>query len=890
MIIVVNGIRVEVPVTSNYEFRESLMKDNLLFVAFELKDRAEFPIGSYVEVDNTKYVLLDNYEPQEFEGGFRYEMEFEHEFFKVKNKLFTYKEQVVETSWNIRADAMTVMQTVVDAINRELGVIETYAVDDTLVGTKLIEFNNVSIFDGLNKIAEAWNTEWWYDGVIHLGKASKGEPFKLEVGDNIGVPRVQRKDKQYTRFYAFGSERNIPQDYNAGANMVYAKKRLALPQGFIDVRPNLTIDEIVPYVVEFPDIYPRSQLEITNVEVEVKDYVESDGTIADKKIYYYTIEVGSFKLTQDLVLNDEVPQITFDSGVLVGETFDLNIDKGITIIYQEEGGWILPNATLRPQVGDKVIFSNIKMPQEYIDDAEAELERETLKLIEEKTEDNREFVVETNLNNTKELFVGDNVLLVNGDWSLNTRVIKREVSYEYPEIGTYTLSNFYQKGVFRELKEDINRISSETRLLNAMQIQAQYDANRLGNNSQRVNDFIVNYEKYGNIGILVYPAGVYDAEKEYVATEIERPMVEFEGGRYILNKQGTFKGVTPEDGDIWMKTTDFQAIYTQILFAEFAKLGSFVFSGDFMMSQFGYDNDGNLTQDYHNFPSNFRPVYKVNGKTGDVEMNDATINNAVLNNVYARGTIASQMARYNAEFGSVTIDFDKGYVSYLEKAPEWASMAGEFLLPKKVKQKHVNTEMLFVWDKPYESLSTLKNIPLLIPTKYVYNGEVYPIAIGGGWDRDPNTRGGIVEKLSLFVSNKGTPSDNPDELVEVNYSIGSLDANQFGTLVVRNNVSYIQNNAFPLPIKGSNRLIGKALLDFFPINMIIFNNTEDILTYELESDILGREIAFMPVNKNIKTYSLNAQVRECNQWTKHTATKVFSLSSNNSWQLTWDNK
>lgn len=649
MIIVRNNKEVEVPLTSGYQFRESLMKDNLLIVSFELKDRETFPIGSYILIDAKKYVLLDNYEPEQVEGGFKYEMEFEHEFFKIKNKLFTYKGQVVETAWNIRADAMTVMQTVVDAINRELGVVVSYAVDDKLVGTKLLEFNNVNIFDGLNKIAEAWDTEWWYDGVIHLGKASKGEYFRLEVGNNIGVPRVQKKDKQYTRFYAFGSTKNIPQDYAPNASLVYADKRLSLPNGFIDVRPNLTIDEIVPYVVEFPNIYPRSQLVIEDVKLETKDYTDSDGKIVpEKKIYYYTIKVKDFELTQDLILPNQIANITFDSGVLVGETFEVNIDKGIKLIYKEESGWILPNATLRPQVGDKVIFSNIKMPPKYVTDAEAELERETRKLIDEKTEDNREFVVETNLNNTKELFVGDNVLLVNGNWSLKTRVIKREVSFDDPEIGVYTLANFYQKGVFRELKEDINRISTETRLLNAMQIQAQYDNNRNGNNSQRVNDFILNYEKYGNIGILVYPAGVYDETKEYTATEIERPMVEYNGGRYILNKQGTFKGVTPEDGDIWNKTTDFKAIYTQILFAEFAKLGSFVFSGDFMMSQFGYDNDGNLTQDYQNFPTNFNPIFQVNGKTGDVVMNDATINNATLNNVYANGKIANKPFKVEA--------------------------------------------------------------------------------------------------------------------------------------------------------------------------------------------------------------------------------------------------
>ncbi|WP_185956462.1 phage tail spike protein [Changchengzhania lutea] len=43
------------------------------------------------------------------------------------------------------------------------------------------------------------------------------------------------------------------------------------------------------------------------------------------------------------------------------------------ISYEDENGLVLPNATLKPEIGDKYVLHDIIMPQIYIDNTEAEL-------------------------------------------------------------------------------------------------------------------------------------------------------------------------------------------------------------------------------------------------------------------------------------------------------------------------------------------------------------------------------------------------------------------------------------------------------------------------------------------------------------------------------------
>lgn len=98
------------------------------------------------------------------------------------------------------------------------------------------------------------------------------------------------------------------------------------------------------------------------------------------------------------------------------------------------------------------------------------------------------------------------------------------------------------------------------------------------------------------------PEGVYDAGKTYVCTISKTPLVLQGTSYYYLQDEGSFQGVDPAtsaiEGGAWAKADSFQMVIAEMLFANFGKLASAVFAGDFMLSQYG--NHGN-SSDYTQF-------------------------------------------------------------------------------------------------------------------------------------------------------------------------------------------------------------------------------------------------------------------------------------------------
>lgn len=111
-------------------------------------------------------------------------------------------------------------------------------------------------------------------------------------------------------------------------------------------------------------------------------------------------------------------------------------------------------------------------------------------------------------------------------------------------------------------------------------------------------------------GRLPFPAGKWDANTTYTATDDITPIVYYEDGKtyYVMRKNGSVTGLNPvEDygnpaGDpTWMPFENLKAVFTEILMTRFAKLASALFWDDYMFSQHGKDADGNDTKDYGMF-------------------------------------------------------------------------------------------------------------------------------------------------------------------------------------------------------------------------------------------------------------------------------------------------
>lgn len=193
---------------------------------------------------------------------------------------------------------------------------------------------------------------------------------------------------------------------------------------------------------------------------------------------------------------------------------------------------------------------------------------------------------------------------------------------------------------------------------------------------------VVSDGENGKTGRMFYPAGEYSSTKTYNRTDDLCPVVLSNGYYYYLKKDSNVVSGThyaPGNTTYWELAYNFNMIFTEALFASFAKLGSFVVSGDFFISQYGtlYEGStasvignsnysqtvgGHLPYTYfdssdpwvNTLPSSgnykFRPALVINARTGETYQNSAhvrgevhatsgTFNNVSVSNANVSGNI-----------------------------------------------------------------------------------------------------------------------------------------------------------------------------------------------------------------------------------------------------------
>lgn len=148
--------------------------------------------------------------------------------------------------------------------------------------------------------------------------------------------------------------------------------------------------------------------------------------------------------------------------------------------------------------------------------------------------------------------------------------------------------------------------------------------------SKMISFTLVKDGEDGKTGAMIYPLGEWNASTKYIGTALAKPYVLYKNERYILNVNGELLGgLTPAD-DVaqnkgnWLWMTNYKAIYTDIIMANFGNIGEAIFNGEWEFSQSGIDELGNPTSEYKNFNPNqitggkFTPYTLYNHKTGYV--------------------------------------------------------------------------------------------------------------------------------------------------------------------------------------------------------------------------------------------------------------------------------
>ena len=393
----------EAPITASAIIKRELMGDYYIEMSFDVAEPISVGRGCYILYDKNKFEIISNVSPEHKYGGYSYTLRFEAQQSQLKRcKVFwrTTEKDVdgteierLEVSFSNTTNLSQFGSLIVDNINAFLGTDLwelAYIPEDLDTAFKAISFSGDTCWDALATIAETFDIEWWTaetaDKVIlHFGKLESGDEVNFNEGEIItNIAQKNGDDAAYgTRFYVFGSTRNLPEDYasteQGGITNHITEKRLHLPNGllYIDAKEGLQQSDIVEQVVFFDDVYP------TNVETITTVYTSSEEVIEGSKSTVYSCYCKDTPFTPDNIIQGVDMEATFTSGNLNGHTFGVAVNtetatfnkrfKIIPKVLDANSGLILPNEVLKPEKGDKFILTGVTLPKDRVAEAEQTL-------------------------------------------------------------------------------------------------------------------------------------------------------------------------------------------------------------------------------------------------------------------------------------------------------------------------------------------------------------------------------------------------------------------------------------------------------------------------------------------------------------------------------------
>ena len=468
-------------------------------------------------------------------GGYEYELKFEapHHAWKNKISMLVYKQNVgnvekryrKESSWNHTADIITQAEAAIidnlDCLGMDYRV-QLHGVDeDTASKSVLVSYDNTSIYDALTLIADAFDVEWWIVGnIIYFGKCQFGEETEsvdLTLGDNVSDMGNAKSSADFaTRFYVYGSDKNLrnyrKNDRGESVALGVVTDRLMLPKGtdYIDLykydtegnrvyitdaaynadtNTEMPSEEVVENTIVFEDVYPKQDATITDVFVYRKAPIkDSEGNVV-KKTPIYWCKVDGFIFDRKYLLEGKTIQIMFQSGLLSGMTFDVtfnpandavkhpdgSVNKDAQrweLVYNTDYGRELPDETLKPSVGDKIVFINFdaKLVTEgdMVADAEKKLYTTAVDYIKKQATDNQTYectIMCDVARNGFTLDVGQRVRLVNAAFfrtPRKSRVIGWEIPLDIPyDNPVYTIGEAVSYSTIGTLSKSVEALTAQ---------------------------------------------------------------------------------------------------------------------------------------------------------------------------------------------------------------------------------------------------------------------------------------------------------------------------------------------------------------------------------------------------------------------------------------------
>lgn len=268
--------------------------------------------------------------------------------------------------------------------------------------TKHLKYDGITVWEALQQIREAYETDIFVDGsTISIGREgdkSNALPLAYGKGKGLlsGLERLKHNDDTTPMcLYVTGTKRNMSTGrLTLEKDVVLAvdlqSGTIERDTGGVSINPDgrtlYRTDPAGQYIAEwsptdkFEQSLTRLRTEATYTNEEIyPSHVSTIKTVTKVKDHY---EVNSDLDYSKLRIDGEQMQVVFQTGNLAGRDFDANYYPStgrIAIVPKEEDDTTLPNDTLCPKVGDQYIVTGIKLPEEYIKEAQRKLTDEALR-------------------------------------------------------------------------------------------------------------------------------------------------------------------------------------------------------------------------------------------------------------------------------------------------------------------------------------------------------------------------------------------------------------------------------------------------------------------------------------------------------------------------------
>ena len=498
--------RFSTPINKGAKGKFTLMKEDYIVLPFSVPEPIYFKLGDYVDLsgvldDSLGGLLSKVYEVTDLQkpsfnastGGYDYELKLDAYYWKWKNKIFKYTPEHAgyEASWSLTA-ALDVQLGVFLRNLKALGYTYkgkefVFEIDSTVENKAVaMTYDNMNLLDALFSMAgeDKWNCDCWItDNVIHFGRNEFGDAVKIELGvEASAMTRSESKGTYATRIYAFGSTRNIPENYRSIEEQMVVngvvQRRLMLPAGtpYIDVYPDMSQEEAIEDIVVFDEVYPRLENTMSSVSTRTETVTNEDG--GQETVTYYRYRDTGLNFSKDYRLPGQELTIIFQSGKMNGLEFGVIFDPDNNgsqlweIVRSEDYGRPLPDDTIYPENDDKYILSGFDpkfVSVQMIPDAEQELKEKAQKIADQRKKDDGTYYTTlrsewVNEDKLKRFFeFGQKINLVNKAFFENgreSRVLGWEFNLDIPwDSPVYTIGESMPYSRLNDVEEKLESIT-----------------------------------------------------------------------------------------------------------------------------------------------------------------------------------------------------------------------------------------------------------------------------------------------------------------------------------------------------------------------------------------------------------------------------------------------